>query len=125
RRATIKRRVGNGGGGNRERGEEGDAPGGGAPAQGVRVGSEGRFRTLLSLRLLPEMNIIGYINLKMNQNISWYSRRCRLLQHLENEFDALKEEHESLEEACRTPEESKASDRRKHNLRKREIKQGI
>ncbi|RWW71707.1 hypothetical protein BHE74_00020525, partial [Ensete ventricosum] len=48
-----------------------------------------------------------------------------LLQHLENEFDALKEEHESLEEACQTPEESKASDRRKHNLRKREIKQGI
>ncbi|CAL9180739.1 unnamed protein product, partial [Musa hybrid cultivar] len=47
---------GNGSGGNRERGEEGDVPGGGAPGQGVRVGGEGRFRTLLSLRLLPEVN---------------------------------------------------------------------
>ncbi|THU52787.1 hypothetical protein C4D60_Mb10t07630 [Musa balbisiana] len=46
--------VGNGSGGNRERGQEGDIPGGGAPGQGVRVGGEGRFRTLLSLRLLPE-----------------------------------------------------------------------
>ncbi|CAL9761495.1 unnamed protein product [Musa acuminata subsp. burmannicoides] len=62
--------------------------------------------------------ILGFV-LYMHQQIP------SLLQHLENEFDALKEEHESLEEACRTPEESKASDRRKHNLRKREIKQGI
>lgn len=48
-----------------------------------------------------------------------------ILQHIENEYDALKEEYKTLEETCLSPNETKASDRRKHNLRKREIKQGI
>ncbi|XP_010941759.1 uncharacterized protein [Elaeis guineensis] len=48
-----------------------------------------------------------------------------ILQHLENEYDTLKEEHKSLEETVLKPIESKPSFQRKHNLRKREVKQGI
>ncbi|URE36995.1 hypothetical protein MUK42_35736, partial [Musa troglodytarum] len=82
---------------------------------GDRGGSGGGGRSDI-FHIVKE--ILGFV-LYMHQQIP------SLLQHLENEFDALKEEHESLEEAWRTPEESKASDRRKHNSRKIEIKRGI
>ncbi|KAG1365167.1 hypothetical protein COCNU_12G001670 [Cocos nucifera] len=49
----------------------------------------------------------------------------KILQHLENEYDTLKEEHKSLEETVLTPVELKPSFQKKHNFRKRELKQGI
>ncbi|XP_008807285.2 uncharacterized protein LOC103719697 isoform X2 [Phoenix dactylifera] len=62
--------------------------------------------------------ILGFV-LYMHQQIP------SILQHLENEYDTLKEDHKSLEETVLAPTESKASFQRKHNLRKREVKQGI
>ncbi|XP_026665272.2 uncharacterized protein LOC103719697 isoform X3 [Phoenix dactylifera] len=57
--------------------------------------------------------ILGFV-LYMHQQIP------SILQHLENEYDTLKEDHKSLEETVLAPTESKASFQRKHNLRKRE-----
>ncbi|XP_020114189.1 uncharacterized protein LOC109728236 [Ananas comosus] len=48
-----------------------------------------------------------------------------VLQSLENEFVALKEEFKNLVDSGTMPAETKASDQRKHNMRKREVKQGI
>ncbi|ONK61535.1 uncharacterized protein A4U43_C08F30970 [Asparagus officinalis] len=46
-----------------------------------------------------------------------------VLQHLEDEFDALKDEYKGLEST--SVKESKASLQRQHNMRKREVKSGI
>ncbi|XP_073009255.1 uncharacterized protein [Typha latifolia] len=48
-----------------------------------------------------------------------------VLQNLENEFAALKDEYKILVESVLTPTESKASIKRKHNTRKKEVHQVI
>ncbi|KAK1257567.1 hypothetical protein QJS04_geneDACA017522 [Acorus gramineus] len=62
--------------------------------------------------------IIGFI-LYMHHQIP------SVLQHLECEFDNLKNEHKELEKVVLPPAEQKASFQRKHNLKIREVKQGI
>ncbi|MQL76869.1 hypothetical protein Taro_009298 [Colocasia esculenta] len=62
--------------------------------------------------------VIGFV-LYMHQQIP------AVLQHLEKDFDNLREEYKDLEESVLPPEESKACSLRMRKLKIREVKQGI